>query len=914
MNPPDNSIIICSTARLARSLNLAHGRRQREQGLSQWQPLHTLTLNQWLSAVLDGALLNGDIDASLAPRAVLSALQEPILWERVIDSALASELMGALFDKAGLAAAAQDANQLLSEWNVKLAQDALTEETRQFLQWRESFQKLCKQSGWLDTSSHFDWQIGCLQSGAGQLPAHLALAGYDCISPQLQRLLDVLTARGVKVDRYATGLAKPASATHIKLTDQDAECRAAVAWVQQQLQRNPQSRLAIVVPELGALRQRLSAMLDDVLHPASVMPMLAEAPRCYDFSLGPPLNTQPVVATALNLLRLATQRRAEQTEFGALLQQPYWSAGTSEADARARLDARMREWLPLTLSLNRLLRFTQKSMQGEPGLPLAKLAADLQALVAVLDRQPRKQLPSAWAQAFQTLLQAARWPGERSLSSHEYQAQKAFNKTLGTLAELDALLGQIDSSEAARRLHQLCKEQIFQTEAIAEPQVQVMGMLESVAAPVDAIWVMGMNDHVWPPPPRPNPLLPAISQRAAGVPNADSAVQAEFAAVIHQRLLHSAPQIVFSSALKDGERQLRSSPLLLGMMEVSEALPLARTLAEVLAHDSAQKLQFEDDHQAPPVAFGEHVSGGTGLLKAQAICPAWAYYQYRLGARALKQPIDGLEAAERGTLVHGVLEHLWRAPELGNGLADLQSMLPQALQDIVLQAADKALADFSAQQFEPLPTAFVALERERLARLVSAWLAVEAMRPQPFRVTACEQEQIINIEGIAIKLVVDRIDTLEDGRLVLMDYKTGRKPDVKNWADTRIIEPQLPIYAALVLSDGDVAAVCFAMVRTEEHGFSGIAADADVLPKVTALTDEKGREVFSAELFPDWQSLIKHWKSSIEAMARELKTGEAAVRYTDENQLTYCEVLPLLRLPERKLQFERLQSAEDADT
>ena len=57
----------------------------------------------------------------------------------------------------------------------------------------------------------------------------------------------------------------------------------------------------------------------------------------------------------------------------------------------------------------------------------------------------------------------------------------------------------------------------------------------------------------------------------------------------------------------------------------------------------------------------------------------------------------------------------------------------------------------------------------------------------------------------------------------------------------------------------------------------------------------------------NWQQLLNHWKSAIEAIATELRAGEAAVRFSDENELMYCEVTPLLRLPERKLQFERFQ-------
>lgn len=899
--------IICATARLARGLKTAHNRAQRADGLDQWPTLPALTLGQWLDDVLDAALLRGEVDAANAPKA-LNNLQERLLWERAIAAALADEVMAALFDRAGMACAAQEANRLLLEQRVELG-NAHTEETREFLRWREQFRQLCAHSGSLEGARYLDWQIECLRRGAGELPEAIELAGFERINPQLQQLFDVLAQRGVRIAQRQTGLDQPAKASHAALADREAECRAAVAWAAGQLGQNPQAHIAIVAPELAVVRQRLAALLDEALHPATVAPALAEAPRSYDFSLGLPLAAQPMIAAALDLLRLAVQPRVSQDDFGALLLQPYWSAGISEADARARLDARMREKLPLTVSLQRLLRFTRHAAEeGEYRLGVDRLAADFGALVEQYAKQPRRQLPSAWAAAFHAMLAAAHWPGERGLSSHEYQAKKAFAKALQSLAAFDALLEPVSASEAVHSLDQICQEQIFQAEVVLDTPIQVMGMLEAAAEPFDAMWVMGMNDHLWPPPPRPNPLLPAALQRAERMPNADSATQAEFAGVIHERLLHSARALVFSSALKDGDRELRESPLLAGIAPLAETSPLAVTLAEILARDGGD-LCFEPDHVAPPIAEGERVVGGTGLLKAQAICPAWAYYQYRLGARALKAPLDGLEPTERGTLVHSVLELCWRDPALGEGHAALQAMAPQALESLVLQAADAALQRFAEQRHEPLSPAFLALERERLAKLALAWLAMETARPQPFRVTACEQPHTLDIEGVEIRLVLDRIDTLDDGRLVLLDYKTGQKPDFRNWAEARLREPQLPVYAALCLTEGDVAAVCFGMVRAEEHGFAGIAAEAELLHGVSGLDDKKGRGIFSLELFPHWPALIEHWKRCTENIVRELKAGEAAARFEDEKLLAYCEVLPLLRLPERRLQFERRQAS-----
>ena len=907
------ALILCSTARLARSLRHYHARIQHDKGSAQWQPLPTLTLNAWLDEWLEQALLCGNIAPDDIPNGRLSSVQERLLWEQAIESTLKDLDSEPLFDKAGLAGAAQEANRLLIEWNLSLDAENAAEETRQFLLWRQRFQALCKQGGWLEPVRYFSWLVQSMENGIGELPPDIAHAGFDRISPLQHRLFAAMQARGTTVSTYPLGFDTPQTASRIELNDRDAECRAAVQWARQQLQQNPRARLAIVVPELSALRDKFAALLDEAFHADYVTPQLAQLPRAYDFSLGVPLSTQPVISTALDLLRFGFQRQAvPQADISELLHSPYWSDSFREADARAMLDASMREWLPLSLTPQRFQHFVQRKLADEQPLPISGLDRDLQALLRRCQLQGRMQLPSAWVAAFKAILDEAHWPGERSPSSHEYQAIESFDKALQALAELDPLAGTISATEAIKRLTHLCREQIFQPEAQDSLQLQVLGMLEAAAEPLDGMWVMGMNDHVWPPAPNPNPLLPAQLQRSAGTPNADSRVQMEFAQAIHDRLLKSADNIVFSSALKDGERILRLSPLLQDMPLAAGEFPLFATLAETLAADAPRNLRYLEDAQAPPIMEGEHVAGGTGLLKAQAICPAWAFYQYRLHARALNSPVNGLDAMDRGTLVHCVLERFWAENPSSNYL---MAMSADALENAVLQAADQALAAFNKERDATLSATFIALERGRLGRLAMAWMReVEMQRPMGFTVTAREQEEKISIEGVSIRLVIDRIDTLEDGRLVLLDYKTGRQNDYRNWAEARITEPQLPIYAAFVLTDnngsasavqGKIAAVCFAQVRIDRNCFTGIVRDNDLLQGAAVLNDTKGRKIFSEENFPDWASVLMHWKHSIESIARELKSGEAAIRFADEKQLVYCEVLPLLRLPERQLQYER---------
>ncbi len=891
-----NSLILCPSARLARSIQTDIAYQQIQAGKSQWHSSAVQTLSQWLEGIIEKGLLTGEIE-DLAPPYTLSSFNEQLLWEEVITQSLKKSAFGELFDVAGLASAAVEANRYVIAWNLHVPREYQAEESRQFMQWQRAFQQRCSQLNVLENVRYMDWQLSSLSkiTGAkdvGNLPSSIKFAGFDQTAPQEKRLREILISRDVQVADYVTTAGDAAKTQHVQLENQAAECRAAVAWAQQCLAENPHAKLAIVVPRLSEVRNQLADLLDDVFHPVSIRPSLAEITRHYNFSLGTPLAQQPIIQAALNLLRLLAAYQLQQADVSTLLLSPFWSASRQEADTRALLDAKMREKLPMQFTLRRFVDFAQR--QHEDGLDVAQLLTHLKAAIAVVPT--KRAVASQWGQLLEAILSALNWPGERNISSLEYQAMAAWQKALQQLARLDVLGKNLSASDAVHFMQQICTSQVFQAETEQVPAIQILGIMEGLSAPVDAMWCMHMNDHIWPPPARPNPLLPAFIQRAAGLPNADNSVQATFAVAIHQRLLHSAQHIIFSSSRTEGESQLRPSPLMQDIANAEVEMPLAETLAELLSHAGHDDLSHIDDHVAPAVKAGEHVSGGTGLLKAQAICPAWAFYQYRLGAKSLKVPTSGLDSMVRGSLVHGVLEQFWRKRHF----ADLRDMSVDDFSRALTQAVRNTLQDFSAES-DVASAAVLELEHERLLKLIGDWLQFEKGRGVPFNIVACEAEKKVNICGIEVTLKIDRVHQLENGGLEFIDYKTGQLPKTKSWGEDRITEPQLPIYASFYVDDSArVAGIHFGMVKIADHAFSGV-------DEVGFEVEQDKRKPAFTQNFTDWQHLLMHWKTSIEAIALELREGESAVRFSDENDLMYCEVMPLLRLPERKLQFERFQ-------
>lgn len=913
-----SSCIICSTARLVRGVTLQHQARQLALGVEQWQAPAVHTLQQWLDDLMHHATLLGVVASDALPAMTLSAFAEALLWQQAITTCLAKHEAAALFDIRALAKTAMEANQLLCDWQISAVDinDAfISQETRQFLRWRHTFQALCQAKNSIEAPRKLALQIALLQAHSAQIaavipwPQQLQLAGFDRITPLQQHLFNHLAACGVSIIKRVLHESTPAQLSHYALSDSHDECRAAVAWAQRKLAQNPALQLAIISPTLGNIRRELLDLLDDSFHADSLQPGCFEGPRCYDFSLGLALADYPIVHSALQLLRLATTTaKLSFAEVTPLLQDVYWG-DASELDDRARLDAYVRQQLQANYSLQTLRKQVAK-LQTE-GMSLSTLWSHLGLIAQFQQHSQRRQLPSLWMSELLDLLDALRWANSREansddansngLSSHEYQAQQALLSCLQELATLDNLLGKISANDAVQKIAELCRATMFQPEARGEIHIQILGLLETPAVQLDAIWALNMNDQHWPPAVKLNPLLPVDLQRSRGTPNASASIQTEFALLVQQRLLLSAPELVFSYALKEDERELRPSPLLTLPLVADTPLPaLAPSLSEIMAQPAA--MQLLDDHLAPAVLATDQIRGGVKLLATQAVCPAWAFYQYRLGAKALQTPEDGLDTMTRGSLLHQVLQFFW---ETCQSKQRLQAMDAIQREQAIALAIERSIAALKDEVAANLPPQVVQIERERIARLVQFFLDLELARAD-FTVQACEQKHSLEIEGLALNFTIDRIDRLADGGLVVIDYKTSSLVASNSWADERIAEPQLPIYATLALKGEPVVAVCFAKIRSDDTRFIGLSARAELLPEISALTAVRENSAFKR--FDDWASLLQHWQLSLTMIAEEIKAGDASVRFSRLDELNYCEVTPLLRLPERRYQFERMQA------
>jgi len=874
--------VLTATNRLSAGLREAYAARQVAAGRKAWASPDVLPWGAWLIREWTDAR-----DFGLAVAVPLAPHQEQDLWEAAIRADPESE---GLLQTAGAAAGAAEAWTLAHQWGLPVG-EAATEhpDTAAFLRWRRDFTARLADGGWTTRAELPDHLAALYAEGGLVPPERLSLAGFDEVTPQQEALLRTLEGRGVGVERPEPAeLPEPGSVGCTDFADAAAEVNAAAAWARERLAAGAEGPLGIVVPALEELRDPLERALADALHPRAAEPGQAPEQPAFNISLGRPLSEAPVVHAALRALELV-EADLPVTDLGTLLRSPFLAAGEAEASPRARLDAALRALGEHRADRSLVARLaSQTDTEGTPrGHACPVLAAALGRARRRATGAPARQRPSAWAALFADLLRDLGSPGERSLDSIEHQTVVAWQeRLLDPFADLDAVTGAMTAGEALSRLRRLARETVFQPQSGAAP-VQVLGILEAAGQSFEALWVLGLHEEAWPPPARPNPFLPWRLQRDQGLPHSTPERELAFARRALQRVLGAAPEVVVSHPRRDGDRELAPSPLIspYPRAEMDPAQQGARAWEEVVRQAGVRESLADD--LGPGLPEAAPAPGGTALFRDQAACPFRAFAVHRLGARPLETPVPGLDPRDRGILAHALLERLWG--ELGSHEA-LVALDEEGTAAACRRAAEEAVTEAARARPGAFPDRFAELETERLSALAEDWLALERERA-PFTVAGRESRVAVTVGGLSLEVRLDRVDHLEGGGLLLMDYKTGRAT-VEAWLGERPEEPQLPLYA--VGAGEEVAGVAFARLRAGELGFAGVAAQAGVAPGVAAAEEAKSFDGTG------WEGLLEHWGKVLGKLGEEIRAGAAAIDPRDGPVQTcaYCHLGGLCRIQE----------------
>jgi RecB family exonuclease len=854
------ALVVVPHRRLAHQVWHRQRTREMEQGRAAWEPLPLVTLQGWFT----------DLFRSLWPKeALASTLTRLARWRLALKEVPPP---AGPTPELEWAQALDAAHNLLCRHQLPVLEPAAADSP--LVAWRRQVTRtyvgLLREEGWLSPGELPAYLRSAWQAGKVKLPGKVLLVGLETPAPAETAWLQILEA-GTEVQHLQVRGDLQAVAQAAVLPDRGQETEWVAASLLESARQDgiPLHRLAVTSPDLDSYTPHLRQVLEELLGPAQ-----DPGGWAYNFSQGPCLADTPLFQAALLPLRFAAGERRE--ELVSLLLSPYGGALQKERATLACWDRIFRQ---------------ERADQGWDRLRGAA-ARNLESpgtaeTLARLDRvRDTLQVPAAGGREWAAHLQAA-WAVLGFPGGLEAGEPGQWSQLTALLAELGQALGteSLAAGEFGDWLTQGARQLLLPGPGVQEAGIQVLGLLEMRGLAFARVFCLGLNSGVFPPPPRPLPLLNAAEKQA--VLGGTYQSQHHFARELFSTFLGAAPEIILTRPRLTEDEERVGSPLYPGRWEPQEAAVLSVPRAAWL-RSLAVKAAFRSRSLPPFAGYGDGLFSlplpsqlTLSQVAAALRCPCRFLLEVLLAVTELPEMEAGLDPRERGELLHQVLArfaadyqahldqgHSWDGPQARERLEDaVHQLLAHLRSDLHWQAEwDRWLGE---------------------GGLLWEWLWQEEERfHQGWRWHGFEVRfQDLKGSGwqFAVRGRIDRLDHHpEQGRLMVWDYKSGEVPSAKK-VFVEADEHQLPCYL-LAVRRGRVDAP--AGTAELGAGFIGLKSSREKHLRYEDFEKQGER----------WAELLKEWEERVQALSRRLAAGDFGPQPTpapagrQQGACSYCSL------------------------
>jgi ATP-dependent helicase/nuclease subunit B len=530
-----------------------------------------------------------------------------------------------------------------------------------------------------------------------------------------------------------------------------------------------------------------------------------------DDSAGTPLLSTPQ-GTLLRLLVEAALRPGDPVPLVALLKHPLARFGlpatdVSDAVTALELTALRGGTAEIDISTLEPLLDTALEQQAddrhppvwrtalpEQAIPLARdlarrVADAVEPLAGVLVQQSRtgrrfssKLAVSDWSERTGRALEAvavdergdlaALWSGE---------AGDALANLLKSVMETDGQI-EADGPQWCDIIEALAASESVKPRSMRHPRVFIFGALESRLQSVDTVVIGGLNEGTWPGQAANDAFLSRVMKVEIGLEPPERRI----GQLGHDLQMAAAtPKLILTRALRNGTAPTVASRWLQRLIAVG---------GPALSADL--RLRGKDF-----IDWANQIDKGPNVANATRPAPRppaelqpkkYSFSQigrlrrdpYAIYARHILRldPIAPFNLdpgpAERGSLYHRIVDRFVREEAMGE---------PHTLAACILNEEFDTVA---------LPPHIDAVWRPRFAAVARAFVTWHLERAGGVResLTEVPASLDLNVGGIRLTGIADRIDILPDGSADILDYKTGSTPSLK--VARALLDPQLALEAA----------------------------------------------------------------------------------------------------------------------
>lgn len=857
---PDRTLVLTANLRQSRFLRSQIA----DHFTSVFEMPKILTFDQWLSELWCSQ--STDTGAMLADK-----VQEQWAWKQTLSAV--TELPS-LVDQKQLSKHLQDAEEI-SEWYgipEKEIRDANQEECEFYLEMLPKKSKLIQQAGLISQHDAVK-QLLNLPEEQRLRDTNIYLFGYV----ELPWLSETFI-QGFSQSAQTLELSKvPKSVQHWRNVNQISEWSRAAHYVKATLEQKADQRIAIVIPTLSAQLSDINTFFGKYLEPQHYYLGQEDGPvEHVDISAGHTLQATSIVACATSLLSLF-DTQIESTQLKTLLLSDYWHGESKEERIRlcSSLSRYQQERFSLSFIFDQAMKLGSKSKTTE-----------FTALLASLRTQRREigknKSLQEWLNWFIKLLSICGWPSATPLSSRDFQYLQSFKNTLKKIEYDGRCFSQNYDFRAFKEFLGLRLQSAVAHIEVKKPKLQILGLLEAANLHFDEVLILGLEESTLPAPPKINPFLPSNSQITRQTPRSSHDREQRYASELLHSIVYASSKAILSYSLERDDTEQNQSPLLGQFYDLTTggesggSESYSSQFKTSIVDSISTKLSELMPGKAPPLPLGTSIRGSSNHLDLFKTNPMYAFFQYRLGIQVFTQTRHGMEASARGALLHSILNKVYQQNPN-------QDALKAHYGSAVFQDELKYLIEENVRDnpfLLRLPTSVIAYEMERMQKKISEFIELDLERTQAFKVAKLEESIESEIAGYKLKLIVDRIDDIENTSKLIIDYKTG-SPSLSGIIKRDLREFQLPLYA-LVFSATGIDGVCYAEISKSKTRFLGLGAESIQITNIQPTYAPRGSEL--PEEFP---ATIQVWRLAIESCIEEIAAGNCAYLPLDKNKMRF---------------------------
>jgi len=900
------------TRSLANDLSERVARHCLDAGITVWRSPTIIVWSDYLRLLWQ--LNRRAIANTFGSHSLISSQQASLLWTQVIEASRRSETELSLLNVQQTTRAVQRSWKLLHDWQISskvLAQDHVAD-TEQFLSWANAYQAILDKRGLLDEQLLVSRLIELDQKKIDiEHPFNgVHLLSFDMLNAAQKQYFELLKNAGLS---YQTSqpqrLAK--SERYFEYAQTDDELRAALMHARDCVELDSNHKVSLVIPDLAQRQTQVEELAREVFYPSASPLSMQQNNSVYAFSLGRTMTDLPAIEAAISVLMLL-KNRSNTVDIGFILRNRFLGL-CGEHREQARL---FEQWLKRqrihTFSFDQVpslyaqcleyLVQRDQSVEGNFQQVLEHLVEQRQGFQAQLASAKQNSNYAAlsfteWAQCFADWLSQWQWrtaPQGQRLDSVQYQLEMRWKALLEEFAALTTVQSRAGLNRALELLQTMARNTVFQAKSVDSP-IQISGLFEAVGREVDTCILTGMNQDY----PAPNPGDAFISTRfLIDVSHPEASAESAFvqakrvvtsllACATHRRISYA------KASDKDAGNSVQASALFRSISFVSDSHfdQLRKTLIPSLI-----VLEKYRDTQGTPWLEPGRAKGGTKIFENQSNCAFKAFATHQLGFLSEEETEFGLDGLDRGNVVHLLLDKLWERLQTKTVLSEMdESARRELISELIEQCFEQSEFKLNNDKLSLLWH-----EKSRLLNLLFDWLLQEDKRPSNFSVIEREEPREAELAGIRYKYIIDRLDITDDGRTVIIDYKTG-SVNRKDWTGERIRNPQMPLYALALdkLKNKSVSGIAFAQIKALDPKYIELS-EQDIFRKASR---------YGAGYESDWVENRDAWPELFEQLAKDFLAGEACVNPIDENTCQYCDLQSMCRVSQLR-EASKIESDE----